>query len=149
MSHGDFVEFAPVARRFRYKRLGPMFATNSIKLIRARVKLVRTGSPSTFVPYIWIDPPWRLWNAKAMVASSLSYPDPRRVIGRYMERNWFKGVRGFVAARPRLLSIGYRSGGRTRFRFSQGWVIESLDSHTPPRADGRFQDWYARRGERK
>jgi len=113
-----------------------MFATNSIKLVRG------TGS-TRGVPYIWVDPPWKLWNATTLVASSLSYPNPHRVVHWYTERTWFKGVRGFQAARPRLLSVSHRSNRSTRFKFSQGWIIESLDSPTAPDQDW-YQDWYAR-----
>lgn len=136
MSHGDFAQFASFARSFGYKRLRAMFATNSIKLVRA------SGS-SRGGPYIWIDPPWELWNEQTLVASSFSYPDPHRVVHWYTEPNWFKDVRSFQAAMPQLLSVSYRSYGSTRFKFARGWVIESLDSHTPPDQDW-YQDWYAR-----
>lgn len=138
MSHDDFTHYAAEARALRYKHVRPIFATNSIKIVRASRQPRR-------VPYIWIDPPWRLWKGGKVVELSSSYPDPHRVFHWHTERHWIEGVRSFQEDRPKLLSVSYRSNRRgTYFKLSRRWCIEVLDSVESPDPDEDcYDDWYA------
>ena len=66
MSFRDFETYAGIAREFRFHRMRPTFATNSIKLCRA-------ASKGRQVPYLWFDPPWQ---AKPSTRAPLAVEPP-------------------------------------------------------------------------
>jgi hypothetical protein len=137
LSLRDFIEYAPVAQTFRYKRLASTFATNSIKLYPL-------GFRGRGAPYIWIDPPWQITSGKLVVLNSDSYPMPSKPGGRRSERLWLNMATKLSGFRNRyFLGVTHRAGN-AEFRFSGGVAIlaSAFDSTDP---DMSYDDWYADR----
>lgn len=136
MSLRDFETYAGIAREFRFHRMRPTFATNSIKLYRA-------ASKGRFVPYLWIDPPWQIFRGNEAFLHSSTYPQVERPGSRIREREWLKHARGFPGGY--LLSLRLeRFQQRVVFCFADGWRIETPMDNPEPDPDGWYDDWYAR-----
>lgn len=136
MSLRDFETYAGIVREFRFHRLLPTFATNSIKLCRA-------GSKGRQVPYLWLDPPWRIVRGNEAFLHSATYPQVERPGSRAREREWLDHARGFPGGY--LLSLRLvRFQQRVVFDFADGWRIETPIDDPEPDPDWWFDDWYAR-----
>jgi hypothetical protein len=135
MSLRDFKTYAGIAREFRFHRMRPIFATNSIKLYRV-------GSKGRFVPHLWIDSPWRILQGNAPFLHSGTYPEVDRPGGRTREREWHEHARGFPGGY--LLSLRLvRTRGRVLSCFADGWRIETPMNDPDSDPDSWYDDWYA------
>ncbi len=135
MSLRDFETYAGAAREFRFHRLHPTFATNSIKLFPA-------ASRGRLMPYLWFDPPWQIVRGNKPFLHSSTYPQVQRPGSRAREIEWLAHARGFPGGY--LLSLRLvRSKKRVVFDFAYGWWIETPMDAPEPDPDWWFDDWYA------
>ena len=134
MSYQDFMRYSKDARSFILRNLAAKFATNSIKLYRR-------GSSGRGVPYIWIDPPWKIWHKNKPFLASWSYPNPHRPSGRFAEEKWLNTARTFYGGR--LLSIRRTVGGKVVFRFAEGWELRCDGKKKEVDSEYWYDDWYA------
>jgi len=136
LAFDDYKQYLEHAETFKFKRVRPIFAINSIKIVHA--SRVRPGH------YIWIDPPWTVYKDSKPFRVSSSYPDPHKPVHWHTESMWFKSVRPFYTSDLRFLSITYRTHYGTRFRLSNGWQINAFDSFGDDvEEDDWYVDWYA------
>jgi hypothetical protein len=136
MSRYDYETYRDVVREFRFHRLGRTFATNSIKLYRANTR-------GCFVPYIWIDAPWRLCYGDRCMIYSGNYPDCTMPGHSMREHAWLKNAAQFHGG----YFLGLRLMHCARFavfEFSGGWRIVTNAKPVERTADDDYDDWYVR-----
>ena len=100
-------------------------ACNSLK--------IRFGEKS---PYIWLDPPWELWDNKGLVISSLDYPDVEEEFenySRYLNPLNRTKLLDFEHTIKNGLALHFQSG----FRIFAPTTIEAVDE------DDFYHHWYA------
>jgi hypothetical protein len=134
VSSRDFQQYGSALKSMSGKTFEVSLATNSMKL--------RFDPEDHRRRYVWIDPPWTIERAGAVIASGGDYPDPDEADYVQKHESWCAELQRLLSG-TRLEMVSCSSEGTVQLGLADDLRLVLLPG-LEPQEDLGYDDWYVK-----